>query len=318
VSCRRAFDLDLVACLLDGARPEWREFRDHYPRCPECAAEVCTWTELQASLAPPHPEPEELARLEDEPAADRTVAAHVASCASCGDEFRALRAFEPDRFAAPAADSAPVPEPPPPRPPRRRRAWTLRGLLLHPAFAYGVAFAALTPVLAPRLAPFVREPRRVVERARQALEGRTTGSAPLPAAPIMLPTPAPAAPPEPVPAAAPAPPVPSAPSSAALGEWHTITLLASRETELARPEPGVVLRLAPPRSLPAVPAGLAWLRVRDAAGRRELREQQLGNPGSPASIRVHGAWLEPGSYRADLVLGDENRPVATARFRVTS
>jgi hypothetical protein len=58
--------------------------------------------------------------------------------------------------------------------------------------------------------------------------------------------------------------------------------------------------------------------VRDAAGRRELREQQLGNPGSPASIRVHGAWLEPGSYRADLVLGDENRPVATARFRVTS
>jgi len=56
MACRKAFDVDLVACLLDAGRPEWTEFREHYPRCPECAAEVRTWTELQSSLAPPHPE----------------------------------------------------------------------------------------------------------------------------------------------------------------------------------------------------------------------------------------------------------------------
>ena len=58
------------------------------------------------------------------------------------------------------------------------------------------------------------------------------------------------------------------------------------------------------------------MRVRDAAGRRELREQQFGNPGSSAEMRVPAAWLEPGSYRADLLLGDDNRPLTVARFRV--
>jgi hypothetical protein len=85
---------------------------------------------------------------------------------------------------------------------------------------------------------------------------------------------------------------------------------------LHRPEQGLVLRLAPPRSQPALPAGLAWLRVRDAAGRRELREQQFDMPGSATELRVPGSWLAPGSYRADIVLGDDNRPLATAWFRV--
>ena len=85
---------------------------------------------------------------------------------------------------------------------------------------------------------------------------------------------------------------------------------------LQRPAYGLVLRLAPPRSQPALPAGLAWLRLRDAAGRRELREQQFGMPGSATELRVPATWLEPGSYRAAIVAGDETRPLATASFRV--
>ncbi|HWP66096.1 MAG TPA: hypothetical protein VNO26_09310, partial [Candidatus Limnocylindria bacterium] len=58
------------------------------------------------------------------------------------------------------------------------------------------------------------------------------------------------------------------------------------------------------------------LRVRDAAGRRELREQQFGTPGSSAEIRIPAGWLEPGGYRADIVLGDGARPIVVARFRI--
>jgi hypothetical protein len=103
---------------------------------------------------------------------------------------------------------------------------------------------------------------------------------------------------------------------AASDDAPVVVLTPDREVVLHVPAEGLVLRLAPPRSQPALPAGLAWLRVRDAAGRRELREQQFGSPGSNAEIRVPGGWLEPGAYRADLVLGDDNRPVTVARFRV--
>jgi hypothetical protein len=99
-------------------------------------------------------------------------------------------------------------------------------------------------------------------------------------------------------------------------DWPVVVLTANREVAVHRPDAGLILRLAPPRSLPAMPAGLAWMRVRDAAGRRELREQQMGNPGSNAEMRIPASWLEPGSYRAELVLGDDTRPVVTARFRV--
>jgi len=103
---------------------------------------------------------------------------------------------------------------------------------------------------------------------------------------------------------------------AASDESPVVVLTPDREVVLRVPAQGLVLRLAPPRSQPALPAGLAWLRIRDAAGRRELREQQFGSPGSNAEIRVPAGWLEPGGYRADLVLGDDNRPVTVARFRV--
>jgi hypothetical protein len=106
------------------------------------------------------------------------------------------------------------------------------------------------------------------------------------------------------------------PAGPPAGDWPIVVLQANREMVLPRPVHGVVLQLAPSRSEPALPAGLAWLRVRDAAGRRELREQQFGAPGSPTELRVPAAWLEPGSYRAAIVAGDEARPLASAEFRV--
>src|SRR5262245_50395732 len=151
MACRKAFDVDLVACLLDAARPEWSDFREHYPRCPECAAEVRTWTELQASLAPSHPGPEELSRFERRandlpPEARKAIAAHIATCRPCRDELRALRSFDP-RTLAGADASAPA---------RTRRWWRPVGrLVLHPAsaFAYGMALALIFPSVAPELRP---------------------------------------------------------------------------------------------------------------------------------------------------------------------
>src|SRR5262245_36294743 len=144
MACRKAFDLDLVACLLDAGRPEWLEFREHYPRCVECAAEVRTWTELQSSLAPPHPGPEDLARFESRandlpPDARTAIAAHIATCRSCRDELRALRAFDPRTVTAGSERTAP-----------RRHWWRGMGrLVLHPAVAYGIALALAIPLLFP-------------------------------------------------------------------------------------------------------------------------------------------------------------------------
>ena len=98
MTCRRAFELDVPAFVVDPRDPAWDDFRAHYPRCADCAAEVAAWTALQGSLAERHPEPEELLRWNDAPdalAADAraTIARHVERCASCRDELRALGGF---------------------------------------------------------------------------------------------------------------------------------------------------------------------------------------------------------------------------------
>jgi hypothetical protein len=359
MACRKAFDVDLVACLLDAGRPEWTEFREHYPRCPECAAEVRTWTELQSSLAPPHPAPEELIRFEsrakDLPADARTaIAAHIATCRSCRDELRALRAFDP-RTMAPAVEPA--------KP--RRRWWRGVGrVVLHPAVAYGIALALAIPVLFPAVGRRVEqemvalradrsvEPTPVENRTRlHRKQAVTPTSVPYETAPQQYRAEgdvpvnhaggnvAPSAPAAPAPAAAPPAPAFDTLALAKTGdaserlresaspdearraktprdEWPVVVLIPDHEVVLPAPAAGLVLRLAPPRSQPAVPPGLAWLRVRDAAGRRELREQQFGSPGSNAEIRVPAGWLEPGGYRADILLGDDARPITMARFRI--
>jgi len=355
MACRKAFDLDLVACLLDAGRPEWMEFREHYPRCAECAAEVRTWTELQSSLAPPHPGPEELIRFESRandlpPDARTAIGAHIATCRSCRDELRALRAFDPRSMAAGGEQAKP-----------RRRWWRGMGrLVLHPAVAYGIALALAIPLLfdavggrvTDKMAAFraggAGERKKVKEEvlARQSsdrlqsapaatleakpappgYEAEGYGAPSAPAAPPAAPA---AARPSDTLALAKAAAAPERRREAMAGnqarrdgapddERPVVVLTPDREVVLQAPAQGLVLRLAPPRSQPAVPPGLAWLRVRDAAGRRELREQQFGSPGSSAEIRVPAGWLEPGSYRADILLGDDARPITVARFRIES
>lgn len=100
MDCRRAFEIELGAFLRDPRRPEWDEFRAHYPRCAACAAEVRAHTEVALLLAPAHPDPERLLLLEDEPAAldageRATLENHVAGCVTCRDELAALRHFAP-------------------------------------------------------------------------------------------------------------------------------------------------------------------------------------------------------------------------------
>ena len=337
MACRKAFDVDLVACLLDAGRPEWSEFREHYPRCPECAAEVRTWTELQASLAPAHPGPEDLIRFESRandmpPEARKAIAAHIATCRSCRDELRALHAFDPRALPANS----------PPAVASRRRWWRPVGrVVLHPvsAFAYGLAVALAFPLAAPRLRPLFER----VSNASRARDGApvvtqpaarpATSAPPLAYAPPLATVAdtatarlevedgarrdAPAAPAEArAMAKSAAVPARTREEAAASDEWPVVVLTPEREVLVHLRANGVVLRLAPPRSQPALPTGLAWLRVRDEAGRRELREQQFGTPGSSAEIRVPAAWLDPGSYRAAIVLGDDNRPVTVARFRI--
>lgn len=113
MTCRRAFELDVPAFVVDPRDPAWDDFRAHYPHCADCAAEVATWTALQASLAERHPEPEELLRWNDMPdmlaaEARDAIARHVAGCAPCRDELRALGGFAAARAANAATDAAHV------------------------------------------------------------------------------------------------------------------------------------------------------------------------------------------------------------------
>jgi hypothetical protein len=154
MSCRKAYELDLASFLGDPTGATWAEFRDHYPRCAECAAEVRAWTELQLALGrDAHPDPEDLVRYVDEPArlaprARHAIADHLAACAACRDEAHTLRTFDP--LVAPAAARTPVRTPVSERPSPLR---ALGRLVWNPAFAYGVALlVGLYPLLSGRIA----------------------------------------------------------------------------------------------------------------------------------------------------------------------
>ena len=51
MSCRSSFEIELPEFLAEPGAAAFDEFRAHYPRCPECAAEVRAWTSLDAQLA---------------------------------------------------------------------------------------------------------------------------------------------------------------------------------------------------------------------------------------------------------------------------
>lgn len=326
MTCRRAFDVDLVACLLDRSRPEWEAFRDHYPTCPDCAAEVRAWTELQGELAPAHPAPARLLRYQDEPASlpveeRRAIRDHVAACAPCRDELHMLRTTDlPALVRAGTAAAAPAGTPLPARRRRRERRGIgarLRALLWHPAFAYALALLLVVPALLPTVVPqradaprarsdaaYRREeaaPRTAMKAAapdadRPPLAAQQRAAAPAAegqAAPALADRAAPAAPPV----------------------WPRLDLTPGSSHLVIAASPGLILALPVPGD--AATAGAAELRIHDAAGRRELREEHFGPPTRRVTMRVPADWLEPGRYVVELWLGD-TKPAVTATLDVAA
>jgi hypothetical protein len=321
MGCRRAFDVDLVACLLDRDRPEWQDFRDHYPTCPECASEVRTWTELQVELAPAHPAPARLVRYQDAPASLRAeerhaIREHVEACTACRDELHMLRTTDLPALvragtavATPLRTSAAVP--PRRHAPRRRLGSRLRAFVWRPGVAYALALLLLVPALAPYrhvLVPAAPPERRTVRLAphgelrRAARPDLALGDA-----------------------AAPEPPATAAleaktrraeeQAPAAPAVWPRLDLTPSSTHLVIAASPGLVVTLPAPGG--AVTAGPAELRIHDATGRRELREAYFGPPTSRFALHVPSVWLEPGRYVVELYVGDE-KPAATATLDVAA
>ena len=185
MSCRRSLEIELPEFLAEPGAAAFDEFRDHYPRCAECAAEVHAWTELDAQLAAggggsgnAHPEPEQLTRYEALPAGERAgLDQHLAGCPSCREELRQLRGFSPERLAQQLR--APLRE----RRGRTRRALGLLGRMVwHPAFAYAIAGLLLFPALRQS---FERAPMRIASApARDDEAGRVLAAAREPATPV--------------------------------------------------------------------------------------------------------------------------------------
>ena len=147
MSCQRVQEIDLAGFLASPRDAEFASFREHYPVCRECAAEVRAWTELEVLLRGPaeHPAPELLLRFEDEPmtlAAQRRaeVDRHLAGCVSCRDELSSLRAFQP--AAAPVREHA--------APGLGELLATVRRWFWQPALAYALVLLLLVPLVADR------------------------------------------------------------------------------------------------------------------------------------------------------------------------
>jgi hypothetical protein len=148
MSCHKAYDIDLAAFLAEPRAERFAEFRDHYPRCAACSAEVRAWTEVDGLLRPAsdaHPEPEVLLRYADDvlaPAERSGLAAHLEQCPACRDELTALAGFEPAR-----AEAA--------QPTRARPSLldSLRRLVFHPGFAYALLLLVAAPTLYDLVAP---------------------------------------------------------------------------------------------------------------------------------------------------------------------
>jgi hypothetical protein len=308
MTCQETLALDLAEFLARPTAEEFAAFRSHYPRCADCAAEVRAWTELQASLSgATHPSPDALLQYEGGGLADaerRGIAQHLAGCAPCRDELRALAVF--DRDAAPAAARVPVSKP---------RPWSFRlpRLVLHPALAYGLVLALLfypalrsrfsetqlteSPTQSDDLAPKAKLADRSVPSAREERAALAKKAAPA----------QPAAEP---PAAAGG----SARSDAyereidaAAPREHLRALssgVAGAEGATARVEilPGPsaeqkTLRI--PVSAALRDAGEVHVRVVALPSERELQER-VAVAGNRVEIQVPRVWLVPGRYRVEL------------------
>ena len=102
-ACIRSEQIDLAAFLVEPRAEEWAAFREHYPACPECSAEMARWSKLEGILRrpsqPSHPSEAALLAFETDPgtlpAGERgSVRLHLDSCAPCRDALAAVRSFD--------------------------------------------------------------------------------------------------------------------------------------------------------------------------------------------------------------------------------
>jgi Domain of Unknown Function (DUF928) len=104
--CPTRAQIDFDAYLLEPRLPEWEAFRLHLPTCPECAAELAQWSEIESRLrvaaAPEesiHPSEERLLSLQEDPAAltpeeRASLDEHLAICVVCRDALSAIATLD--------------------------------------------------------------------------------------------------------------------------------------------------------------------------------------------------------------------------------
>lgn len=117
MSCSRAREVDIAGFVADPRAAEHREFRQHYPGCRTCAAEVARWTLLEGALREvterdPHPAEELLLayrRAPDTLAPEQRaeLAQHLESCAPCRDALGAVVGLDLERLLAGPPAAAP-------------------------------------------------------------------------------------------------------------------------------------------------------------------------------------------------------------------
>ena len=153
-NCHKADEVDLAAVLTEPQNPEWEAFRQHYPQCEACSAEVYQWTNLEnilrtmgKEIPATHPSEERLEQFQQNPGSlapqeQHAIQQHLQACPACKEElsfdFSPIQRWIDEEKPAQAV----VPE----RPTLRevlmdqlaRLLGAVRSLVLHPAFAYGI------------------------------------------------------------------------------------------------------------------------------------------------------------------------------------
>jgi hypothetical protein len=326
MNCRESLTLDLAEFLARASAPEFAAFRAHYPRCVDCAGEVRAWTEVYAALsASTHPSPDTLLHYQDArlPEADRRgVARHLAACAPCRDELRALAVFDLE-----AAHPA--------RPVVERKPWfrlpDWARLVLHPALAYGLVLALLFyPAWRHSGRQYEPPPRSarsaggetLYERLEPSREGRAApreqkrgDDARQEAPAAQVPQPPKLAAKERVPEM---PPSAGARTKAdqagreadsnqlaglaktkrSSAEEVVLLLRAAGRAQLEVPDEAGEVTLRAPIGSELSDSGSLEVRVFDANGDREIRERVAPVAGH-VSMRIPRAWLAPGTYRLE-------------------
>jgi hypothetical protein len=167
-NCHKASEIDLATFLAEPASPEWEEFRQHYPRCESCSVEVYRWTKLEHILramgretTAPHPSEEQLVQFQQSPrnltAEERqTIQQHLQTCLACREELSLLASFDFSLIQRWVEEEKPARVVGAERPILReslltRLLETLRSLVLHPAFAYGIVLLLGIRVVSPDL-----------------------------------------------------------------------------------------------------------------------------------------------------------------------